>query len=134
MAITTKKPFIYTKESKFHGEPVSSSSVSQLARNGIHKLVAASTYTLQGPEVGSLVTIYSVGVDASVISKTSTGGQVAFAATGGTQVLNLLYDSTVINTPCVTLLGEAATQWRIINVVAPPVNWASSNAAVTVTT
>ena len=134
MAITTKKPFLFTREHKYNGEPVSSSSAAQLANNGVHKLVLASTYTLQGPQVGSMVTIYASSVDASIVSKTSTGGQVAFNAAGGTQRLNLLYDSTVLNDPCVTLIGESATQWRIMNVVTPPVNWLSSNAGVTITT
>jgi hypothetical protein len=133
MAITTKKPFIYTMAHKYNGEPNSSSSSAQLAPNGVHKLVTASTYTLAGPSVGSLVTLYSVGVDASVVSKTSSGGQVAFAETGGTQVLNLLYDSTVANTPTVTLLGESSTQWRIISFV-NHATMATSNAGISVTT
>jgi hypothetical protein len=83
--------------------------------------------------VGSLVTIYAVGVDASVISKTSTGGQVAFSSNGGTQVLNLLYDSTVLNNPCVTLLGESATQWRIMS-FGNNGAMATSNAGISVTT
>jgi hypothetical protein len=133
MAITTKKPFIFTQEQRFYGEPASSSSVDQLPAAGVHKLVLASTYTLAGPSVGSLVTIYAVGVDASLVSKTSTGGQVAFNGAGGTQKLNLLYDSTVLNDPCVTFLGEAATQWRIIGFGANGA-MATSNAGISVTT
>ena len=49
MAITTKKPFIFTQEHRYHGEPVSSSSSAQLPAAGVHKLVLASTYYLAGP-------------------------------------------------------------------------------------
>src|SRR5688572_13570046 len=108
-----KKPFMYNGEHKFHGAPVSSSSVSYLANAGVHKFEAASTYTLAGPGIGNVVTLVST-VDASVVSKTSTGGQVAFDYRGGTQVLNLLWDSTALTAPAVTLLGVASTQWAII--------------------
>jgi hypothetical protein len=133
MAITTKKPFIYSMANKYNGEPNSSSSSAQLAPNGVHKLVLASTYTLAGPSVGSLVTLYSVGVDASVVSKTTSGGQVAFNGMGGTQVLNLLYDSTVGNDPCVTLLGEATTQWRVIGFTNAAA-YATSNSGISIST
>jgi hypothetical protein len=138
MAITTRKPFVYTQECRYHGEPPSSAAGSStapaLVNSGVHKLVLASTYVLQRPDVGSLVTIYSVGVDASVISKTSTGGSVSFNGAGGTtQALNLLYDSTVLNDPCVTLMGESATQWRIIGFGANGA-MATSNAGISVTT
>jgi hypothetical protein len=100
---------------------------------GATKITAAATYALAGPEVGSLVTIYAVGVDA-VITCVSTvvgsTGQVAFNNAGGTQKLTLNYDSTVALDASVTLLGESSTQWRIISAW-PPV---SSNAGVAVTT
>ena len=83
---------------------------------------------LQQAELASMA-----GVDASVVSKTSTGGQVAFNGAGGTQVLNLLYDSTTLNDPCVHLLGEAATQWRIMGFGANGA-MATSNAGISVTT
>jgi hypothetical protein len=93
----------------------------------------ALAYFLQGPAVGSLVTIYSVGVDASVKSVTSTGGQVAFSGNGGTQVLNLLYDSTVLNVPCVTLLGQDSTTW-VITSFGNNGAMATSNAGISVST
>jgi hypothetical protein len=136
MAITTKKSFIYTQESRYHGEPASAPGASTapvLANNGVHKLVLASTYYLAPPQPGSLVTVYSVGVDASLICKTSTGGTVAFGNTGGTQVLNLLYDSTTLNDPMVTLIGESATQWRIMSFVNGAA-LATSNAGLSLTT
>jgi hypothetical protein len=130
----TLKRYPYRGDNKMYGTLASSSSSVQIPNSGFHRIRLASTYTLQGPVEGSLVTLYATSVDASVVSKTSTGGQVAFDDNGGTQVLNLLYDSTVKNCPCVTLLGESSTQWRIIGAVAPPVNLVSSNAGVTVTT
>jgi hypothetical protein len=137
MAITTKKPFLYTQEARFHGEPATSAAGSStapvLANCGVHKLVLASTYYLAPPAVGSLVTIYSVAADASVICKTSTGGTVSFNNAGGTQVLNLLYDSTALNDPMVTLLGESATQWRIMGVAGNAV-LATSNAGISIST
>jgi hypothetical protein len=116
----TKQPFVYTLKHKMFGTLASSSSGSSTApaipNHGVHKIAAASTYVLQGPDVGSLVTIYAVGVDASITSKTSTGGQCAFNNAGGTQVLNFAFNSTVNNQdPCVTLIGEATTQWRIMS-------------------
>jgi hypothetical protein len=99
----------------------------------VHKLVAAATYYLAPPQPGSLVTIYSVGVDASVICRTSTGGTVAFNSIGGTtQAINLLYDSTVLNDPMVTLIGESATQWRIMSFV-NGASLATSNAGISLT-
>jgi hypothetical protein len=138
MAITTKKPFVYTQEYRYHGEPASSapgsSTAPVLVNNGIHRLVVASTYFLQGPAVGSVVTIYATSVDASVKSVTSTGGQVSFDDNGGTQVLNLMYDSTTKNCPMITLLGESATQWRIMSMVNPDAVWTSSSDGISVTT
>jgi hypothetical protein len=132
----TKQPFVYTLKHKMLGTPASSAAT--LPNHGVTKITAASTYTLAGPEVGSLVTLYSVGVDATIVSVSTvvgSTGQVSFDGAGGTaQKLNLLYDSTVANTPCVTMIGESATQWRIISVVGAPVNWVSSNAGVSVTT
>ena len=111
---------------------VASSTVT-IPNNGVTKITAAATYALAAPEVGSLVTIYTVGADA-VVTCTSTvvgsTGQVAFNNAGGTQRLTLNFDSTVGADASVTLLGESSTQWRIINAW-PPV---SSNAGVAVTT
>jgi hypothetical protein len=129
-----KKPFMYNGEQKFHGAPVSSSSVAYLANAGVHKFEAASTYTLAGPGIGNIVTLVST-VDASVVSKTSTGGQVSFNLAGGTQVLNLLYDSTALVHPCVSLLGVAATQWVITSYGAhSAASMATSNAGISVST
>jgi hypothetical protein len=137
MAITTKKPFIYTQAHKYHGEPATSAGGSStapvLANNGVHNLVAASTYFLEGPAPGSLVTIFASGVDASVKSVTSTGGQVCFSGNGGTQVLNLLYDSTVLNVPSVTLVGRDSTSW-VITGFGNNGAMATSNAGISVTT
>jgi hypothetical protein len=133
----SKTPFIYTLKHKMFGTLATSSSGSSTApaivNHGVHKITAASTYVLQGPEVGSLVTIYAVGVDAYITSKTSSGGQCAFNGMGGTQVLGLLYDSTVGNDPCVTLIGEATTQWRLMNFNGNGV-YATSNAGISITT
>jgi hypothetical protein len=82
------------------------------------------------------VTIYAVGVDAVINSVSTTAGstgQVSFNGAGGTQKLNLLYDSTVLNDPCVTLLGESATQWRILS-FGNNGAMATSNAGISVTT
>jgi hypothetical protein len=134
MAYEAKKPFMYTQEHRFHGAPVSSSSVAYLTNAGVHKFEAASTYTLAGPGIGNMVTLIST-VDASVISKTSTGGQVAFNAAGGTQKLDLMWDSTTLNIPCVTLIGVAATQWVIAGFgFHSTVSAYTSNAGITVTT
>jgi hypothetical protein len=78
------------------------------------------------------VTIYSVGVDCTIVS-TSSSGQVAFNGMGGTQKINLLYDSTVGNDPCVTLLGEATTQWRVLSATNAAA-FATSNAGISITT
>jgi hypothetical protein len=59
--------------------------------------------------------------------------QVSFNGAGGTQKLNLLYDSTVLNDPYVTLLGESATQWRILS-FGNNGAMATSNAGISVTT
>jgi hypothetical protein len=132
----TKQPFVYSLKHKMLGT-VASSTVT-IPNHGVTKITAAATYNLAGPEVGSLVTIYAVGVDAvitSVSTVVGSTGQVSFNGAGGTaQKLNLNYDSTVLNDPLVTLLGESSTQWRVMNVVGAPVNWASSNAGVTITT
>jgi hypothetical protein len=130
----TKQPFVYTLKHKMLGTVASSTAV--IPNNGVTKLTAASTYTLAGPEVGSLVTIYSVGADVTIVSVstvTGSSGQVAFNGMGGTQKLNLLYDSTVGNDPLVTLLGEATTQWRVLNAVNAAA-FATSNAGISITT
>jgi hypothetical protein len=130
----TKQPFVYTLKHKMLGTPASSAAA--IPNNGVTKITAASTYTLAGPEVGSLVTIYAVGVDATIVSVstvTGSSGQVAFNGMGGTQKLNLLYDSTVGNDPLVTLLGEATTQWRVLNAVNAGA-FATSNAGISITT
>lgn len=133
---TFKKPFIYTLKHKYHGTLTSSSSGASTApaipNHGIHRITKASTYVLQGPDVGSLVTIYATSVDASITSATSSGGQCAFNDLGGTQVLNLLYDSTVGNSPMVTLLGESSTQWRIMSCMNGTL--ATSNAGISIST
>jgi hypothetical protein len=125
-----KKPFVYSLEHKMHGTPQSSASV--LANNGVHQLTAAATYALAGPRIGSLVTIYSVGVDCTIVS-TCTAGQVSFNGMGGTQKINLLYDSTVGNDPCVTLLGEATTQWRVLSFTNAAA-FATSNSGISIST
>jgi hypothetical protein len=139
MAYEHKKPFIFTQEAKFYGEPLSSapgsSTAPALAPNGVHKLVAASTYVMGPPKPGSFVVLYSVGVDASVISKTSTGGTCAFNDMGTTiQRLNLGYDSTIGGSPAVMCVGESATQWRIIGVSIPALHAGTSNSVISVST
>jgi hypothetical protein len=113
----TKQPFIYTQKHKHFGS--AASSTATIPNHGVTKITAAATYALAGPEVGSLVTLTAVGVDATIVSvSTVTGstGQVSFNAAGGTQKLNLCYNSTVSNQDIsVTLLGEGSTQWRIVN-------------------
>jgi hypothetical protein len=131
-----KSRHVYSMLHKHLGTPASSGAA--LPNNGVTKITAAATYTLAGPEIGSLVTLYTVGVDATIVSVSTVAGstgQVSFNGAGGTaQKLNLLYDSTVANDPCVTMVGESSTQWRVISVVGAPVNWVSSNAGVTITT
>jgi hypothetical protein len=134
---SSKQPFVYNRNHKFYGVPASSSSTPLIPNSGVTRLTLASTYTLQGPEVGSLVTIYATSVDVSIVSVSTTPGstgQVAFDDNAGTQKLNLLYDSTVKNTPMVTLIGESSTQWRILSCGGPAVSMVSSNAGVTVST
>jgi hypothetical protein len=136
MAPTYKKTFVYSGEHKYHGELASSSSSTKIPNSGVHKITAASTYKLEGPYPGALVTIYAVGVDASINCTSTFGGstgQAAFNSAGGTQVLNLLYDSTSLNDPMVTLIGESATQWRIMS-FAGGAAMATSNAGISVTT
>ena len=109
----TKQPFVYSLKHKMLGTVASSAAV--IANNGVSKLTAASTYVLAGPDVGSLVTITAVGVDATIVS-TSSSGQVAFNSAAGTQKLNLCYNSSASNQDIsVTLMGESSTQWRIVN-------------------
>jgi hypothetical protein len=130
----TKQPFVYTLKHKMLGTPASSAAA--IPNNGVTRITAASTYTLAGPEVGSLVTIYAVGVDATIVSVstvTGSSGQVAFNGMGGTQKLNLLYDSTVGNDPLVTLIGEATTQWRVMGAT-NAATFATSNAGISITT
>jgi hypothetical protein len=138
MAYEAKKPFVFTQEARFYGEPLSSAAGSStapaLVPNGVHKLVAASTYVMGPPTPGAMVILYSVGVDASVISRTSSGGTCAFNDMGTTiQRLNLLYDSTLGGSPAVTVIGESATQWRIIGVSNVGAH-ATSNAGCSVST
>jgi hypothetical protein len=114
---TFKQPFTYNRNHRYLGVPASSAAT--IPNNGVTKITAAATYTLAGPEVGSMVTIYAVGVDASLASVSTvvgSTGQVAFNAAGGTQKLNFAYNSTVNNQDIsVTLIGESATQWRIVS-------------------
>jgi hypothetical protein len=108
-----KSRHVYSMLHKHLGTPASSLAV--IPNNGVTKLTLAATYALAAPEIGSLVTIYAVGVDATVVS-TSSLGQVAFNAAGGAQKLNFAFNSTVSNQDIsVTLLGEATTQWRILS-------------------
>jgi hypothetical protein len=58
---------------------------------------------------------------------------VAFDGRGGTQVLNLLYDSTTLQDPAVTLISESSTQWRIIGLAGNGAH-ATSNAGISVST
>lgn len=139
MAYEHKKPFIFTGEAKFWGEPLSSapgsSTAPALAPNGVHKLVAASTYVMGPPTPGAMVILYSVGVDAAVISRTSTGGTCAFNDMGTTiQRLNLMYDSTIGGSPAAMLIGESATQWRIVGFSVPALHAGSSNSLISVST
>ena len=112
-----KKPYIYTQEHRLLGP--ASSSVAVIPNNGITQITAASTYTLAGPRVGSLVTIYAASTVAQggiKIVSTSSSGQVAFNSAGGTQALNLITNTTLNNQDLsVTLFGEATTQWRIMS-------------------
>jgi hypothetical protein len=130
-----KQPFVGVNRKYLGALP---SSTATIPNHGITKITAAATYTLAGPEVGSQVTIFTTAVDAVIVSVSTVAGstgQVSFDANGGTaQKLNLLYDSTVLNMPMVTLLGVASTKWRIMNFGGPAVSMVSSNAGITVTT
>jgi hypothetical protein len=113
----TKRPFIYSLEHKLHGTPQTTATV--LVNNGVHQLTGASTWILAQPRVGSLVTIYAAATMSTAnitIVSTSTGGQVAFNSLGGTQKLVLSPTTAAVGEDmAVTLLGESATQWRIVN-------------------
>ena len=119
----TKQPFIYGLQHKMIGALPSSSSTNTIPNSGVTQITAASTYNLQGPRVGSLVTIYCASTVAQggvkILSSSSVvgaSGQVAFNSAGGTQALNLITNTTLNNQDiAVTLLGESSTQWRIIN-------------------
>jgi hypothetical protein len=119
----SRKPFIYTQEHKMLGTLPSSSSTNTIPNNGVTQIHLASTYNLQGPRVGSLVTIYCASTVAQggvkILSTSSTPGstgQVAFNSAGGTQALNLVTNTTLNNQDIsVTLIGESATQWRVLN-------------------
>ena len=115
--VNTRKPFIYSLEHKLHGTPQTTATV--LVNNGVHQLTGASTWILAQPRVGSLVTIYAAATMSTAnitIVSTSTGGQVAFNSTR--------WHSEAPSSPTtagagedmsVTLIGESATQWRIVN-------------------
>jgi hypothetical protein len=142
MAITTKKPFIYTQEHKYHGELASSSSTNTIPANGVTKLHLASTYNLAGPSVGSLVTMYCTAAAGAALCKilcvstvAGSTGQVSFNSAGGTaQALFLCNNSTQFNSDVsVTMIGESATQWRIISAW-PQISTASTLAGILVTT
>jgi hypothetical protein len=113
-----KKPYIYTQEHRMNG--ATSSSTAVIPNNGINQITAASTYTLAGPRIGSMVTIYAASTVAQggiKIVSTSSSGQAAFNSAGGTQALNLITNTTLNNQDiCVTLFGEATTQWRVMSV------------------
>jgi hypothetical protein len=113
----TKRPFIYSLEHKLHGTPQTTATV--LVNNGVHQLTGASTWILAQPRVGSLVTIYAAATMSTAnitIVSTSTGGKVAFNSLGGTQKLVLSPTTAAVGEDmAVTLLGESATQWRIVN-------------------
>ena len=115
--VNTRKPFIYSLEHKLHGTPQTTATV--LVNNGVHQLTGASTWILAQPRVGSLVTIYAAATMSTAnitIVSTSTGGQVAFNSLAGTQ--KLLLSPTTAGAGedmSVTLIGECATQWRIVN-------------------
>jgi hypothetical protein len=112
-----KRPYIYTLEHRLLGP--ASSSVAVIPNNGVTQITAASTYTLAGPRIGSMVTIYAASTVAQggiKIVSTSSNGQVAFNSAGGTQALNLITNTTLTNQDIsVTLLGEATTQWRVMS-------------------
>jgi hypothetical protein len=89
-----------------------------------------------------MVTITAMGVDASITGFSTIAGstgQCSFNGGGGTQRLDLAYDSTVGNDASVTLLAVGTTlsnvsggttRWAIIAAFPPT----SSNAGVAVTT
>jgi hypothetical protein len=97
----------------------SDQTATVLANSGAHQLTGASTWILAQPRVGSLVTIYAAETMSTAnitIVSTSTAGQVAFNSAGGTQKLVLSPTSAGAGEGMsVTLLGEPATQWRIIS-------------------
>ena len=129
----TKKPFIYTQAHKMFGALPSSSSTNTIPNKGVSQITAASTYNLAGPNVGSLVTIYCASTVAQggvkILSSSSVvgaSGQVAFNSAGGTQALFLVTNTTLTNQDIsVTLIGESATQWRVISA------WPAATAAST---
>src|SRR5262245_19560421 len=95
------------------------STTATIPNHGVTRISRASTYVLDAPEVGMLKTIYrsaSLTTAQTKITSTSSAGQVAFNSLGGTQVLFLNPTTAAAGEDIsVTLLGEATTQWRIIN-------------------
>ena len=121
----TRMPFIYTQKHKHLGS--AASSTATIPNNGVTKLTAAATYTLAGPEVGSLVTIYAVGADHGATERIGHDGRThgAVVSPGPREV-----EKRADGGGTVTLLGEASTRWVIISAWPPT----SSNAGVAVTT
>jgi hypothetical protein len=106
---TYKRTLLGGHNNKYHGTPPSSAGGAStnpvLASRGVHVLTLASTYFLAPPLPGDIVTIIASSADVSIKSQTTAGTAIPFTGTGGTQVLNLLYDSTTLNDPSVTLCG-----------------------------
>jgi hypothetical protein len=117
MAQTFKKTFIYSGEHKYHGELASSSSTNVIPNSGVTKIISASSYVLQGPYPGALVTIYAVGVDAVINSVSTTAGstgQAAFngaAGSGPLLVGRVTYDTLRTNQPSADK-SRCAARWR----------------------
>ena len=112
-----RRPFVYTQEHRMNGTPQTTATV--LVNNGVHQVTTATTWILAQPRVGSLVTLYAQATASTAnitILSTSTGGQVAFNSLGGTQKLILSPTTAAVGEDMsVTLIGESATQWRIVS-------------------
>ena len=100
----TKQPFIYTLKHKMLVR--AASSAATIPNNGAHQADCGGNLYAAGPDVGSLVTIYRCWRLTPHCTATCDRGWPSTA--GGTQKLNLCFNSSVSNQDIsVTLLGES---------------------------
>ena len=110
------------------------SSTANIPNQGITRLTALSTYTLDAPVKGALKTIYRSASMSTAASVVNAGSGRSFNSAGGTQVL-LLQPTTVGGGMDigVTLIGESSVQWRIMSAF-PGVAADSTGSGIRVTT